>query len=74
MLIGTYNAKYTGKTMCGFENEHEYLIKIDKDLYGYQISGVYDMTDNANSSAYLVYASENSIRRSWDILKDMTEL
>lgn len=74
MLIGNYNAKYIGKTMCGFENEHEYLIKIDKDLYGYQVSGLYDITDSDNSSAYLVYASENSIRRNWYITQDVTEL
>ena len=74
MLIGTYNATYIGKTMCGFETAHSYLIKIGKDLYGYQISGIYDLTDNDNSSAYLVYASEKSIRRNWNIIKDMTEL
>ncbi len=74
MLIGTYDAQYIGKTMCGFEKEHEYLIKINKDIYGYQVSGLYDITDSDNSSAYLVYASENSIRRNWDIKKDMTEL
>lgn len=74
MLIGNYNATYLGNTMCGFETDHEYLIKIDKDLYGYQVSGLYDITDSDNSSAYLVYASENSIRRNWNIMKDVTEL
>ena len=39
MLIGTYTAKYIGKTMLGFINSHEYLIKIGRDRYCYEIEG-----------------------------------
>ena len=74
MLIGKYNAQYIGRTMCGFENNHEYIINIDKDIYGYQISGLYDITDQERSFAFMPYACENSIRRYWDIKEDMTEL
>lgn len=74
MLIGEYTAKYNGKTMCGFENSHEYIINIYKNLYGYQVNGLYDITDQGNSSAYLIYASEKSIRNNWDIKEDITEL
>ena len=68
MLIGTYNAQYIGKTMCGFVNGHEYSVEIDKDLYGYTIYGLIDLTDDADAtSACINYASENSIRRNWII-------
>ena len=30
MLIGNYNGRYIGKTMCGFVNGQEYNIDIDK--------------------------------------------
>ena len=68
MLIGNYNAQYIGKTMCGFINEHEYSIDIDKGLYGYTISGIIDYTTDSNADyACINYASENSIRRNWII-------
>lgn len=73
MLIGTYNAQFIGDTMCGFENKHEYLIKIDKDLYGYQVSSLYDITDQDNSSTYISYASENSLKRYWIIKEDTSD-
>ena len=74
MLIGTYNAQYIGKSMCGFENSHEYCIEIDKDEYGYTVQGVLDLTENKSSSAYVPYASETSLRKSWDIGEDVTKL
>ena len=68
MLIGNYNAEYTGKTMCGFIKGHKYSIDIDKDLYGYTISGVIDLTEDLDATAACInYASENSIRRNWNI-------
>ena len=74
MLIGTYTAQYIGNTMCGFENTHDYLIKIDRDEYCYTIEGVLDITEDEDSSAYMTYASEKSIRRNWIIKEDKTEL
>lgn len=67
MLIGNYNAEYIGKTMCGFTNGHKYSIDIDKDIYGYTISGLTDITEEEASAACINYASENSIRRNWRI-------
>lgn len=69
MLIGTYTAQYIGKTMCGFMSGNEYNIEIDKDEYGYQVSGIMDLTEETISSAYITYASENSLRRNWIILQ-----
>lgn len=66
MLIGTYNAQYIGKTMCGFVNKQDYCINIDKDDYGYSIKGIMNLTKDVATNAYLRYASENSIRRNWD--------
>lgn len=74
MLIGKYNAKYIGKTMCGFENKHEYIIDISKDLYGYQINGIYDITDQDNSSALIRLSSEKSVKTYFEINKDITEI
>lgn len=65
MLIGNYNAQYIGKTMCGFKTDHEYSIDIDKDIYGYTVTGVKEITDNIDSDACINYASEKSIRRNW---------
>lgn len=66
MLIGNYNAQYIGKTMCGFINTYEYNIEIDKDEYGYQVSGVLNLTEEKDAtSAYITYASENSLRKNW---------
>lgn len=66
MLVGTYNAQYIGSTMCGFKNNYEYCIQIDKDDYGYQVEGIVNLTEDiAATNAYLTYASENSIRKSW---------
>ena len=74
MLIGTYTAKYIGKTMLGFINSHEYLIKIGRDRYCYEIEGIVDLTENEDSSAYSTYASEISIRQNWEIKEDKTKL
>lgn len=74
MLIGTYTAKYKGKTLLGFINSHEYLIKIGKDEYCYGVEGVVDLTENEDSSAYITYASEISIRQNWEIKEDVTQL
>ena len=74
MLVGTYNAQYIGKTMCGFVNDYDYKIKIDKDLYGYTISGVLNITDEKDTDACINYASEKSIRRNWIIKEDITKL
>jgi hypothetical protein len=67
MLIGNYNAQYIGKTMCGFKTGHEYSIDIDKDIYGYTVSGVKDITEDTASDACINYASEKSILRNWTI-------
>lgn len=68
MLIGTYNAQYIGKTMCGFENDKEYCIEITKDEYGYAVSGVINLTEDIGATAaYIPYACENSLRKSWII-------
>ena len=70
MLIGNYNGQYIGKTMCGFKTDHEYSIDIDKDIYGYTVSGVKDITDDTASDACINYASEKSILRNW-IIKEI---
>ena len=67
MLIGNYNAQYIGKTMCGFVNGHEYSIDIDKNIYGYTVSGLKDITNDVASDACINYASEKSILRNWNI-------
>lgn len=74
MLVGTYTAKYIGKTMLGFVNSHEYLIKIGKDEYCYGVEGILDITDGEDSSAYITYSSEKSIRYYWDIQEDKTQI
>ena len=74
MLIGTYTAKYIGKTMLGFVKSHEYLIKIGKDNYCYGIEGITDLTEDEDTTAYITYASEKSIRMNWDIKEDVTQL
>ena len=74
MLIGNYSAQYIGKTMCGFVNGVEYTIDISKDLYGYVISGIYNLSENDYSSACINYASENSIRKNWIIKEDLTKI
>jgi len=71
MLVGTYTAKYIGKTLCGFINSHEYLIKIGKDEYCY---GIVDITEDEDTTAYITYASEKSVKRNWDIKEDVTQL
>lgn len=67
MLIGNYNGRYIGKTMCGFVNGQEYNIDIDKNIYGYNIYGIKNLTEEKVIDAYINYASENSIRRNWII-------
>lgn len=68
MLIGTYNAKYIGKTMCSFESGKEYCIEIAKDEYGYTVSGIINLTEDTTvTSAYIPYACENSLRKNWII-------
>ena len=74
MLVGTYTAKYIGRSLCGFINSHDYRIEIGKDVYGYQVSGIVDLTDDEDTTAYITYSSEKSIRRYWDIQEDIIEL
>ena len=75
MLVGTYNAQYIGKSMCGFKNSHEYCVEISKDEYGYAVEGVSDLTeDKGATSAYIPYASETSLKRNWIIIEDITKL
>lgn len=65
---GTYTGQYIGKTMCGFTNEHEYCIEINKGIYGYTVEGVTDLTDDEDATvACLNYASEKSLRTMWVI-------
>ena len=74
MLVGNYSAEYIGKTMCGFTNGKEYCIDIDKDVYGYTVSGVLNLTDKVANDGCMNYASENSVRRNWLIKEDLTKL
>lgn len=67
MLIGNYIAEYVGKTMCGFVNGNTYKINIDKDIYGYTIYGIENISEGLSSDACINYASEKSIRRNWII-------
>ena len=67
MLIGLYNAQYIGKTMCGFVSKKEYQIEIDKDIYGYIVSGIDNITDDTSNDGCINYASEKSVRRNWKI-------
>lgn len=69
MLQGTYIGKYTGKDLCGFKNNHEYEVEIDKTLYGYDVTGVYDKTEDKIVDAYIRYASEKSINTKWTKLQ-----
>lgn len=70
MLAGNYNALYIGKSMCGFKKDNEYCVDINKNVYGYTVSGVLNLTDDVVNDGYINYASENSIRRNW-IIKDI---
>ena len=74
MLVGNYNAQYIGKSMCGFTNGYEYCIDINKDIYGYTVSGVLDLTNEAANDGCINYASEKSITRNWTIKEDLTKL
>lgn len=75
MLTGKYSAKYIGKTICGFKNNHEYIIDIGKDRYCYSVKEIVDLTeDKDDRKAYITYASEISIRQNWNIHEDITEL
>ena len=74
MLVGNYSAEYIGKTMCGFTNGNEYCIDINKDVYGYTVSGILNLTYETASDGCINYASENSIRRNWVIKEDVTKL
>ena len=65
MLEGTYNAQYIGKTMCGFTSTYDYCIEINKDVYGYQVSGITNLTEEKGCSGYITYASEQSLRKYW---------
>ena len=67
MLQGNYIGKYKGKNLCGFETGHEYEIEIDKTIYGYDITGTYDKTEDKIIDAYIRYASEKSINTKWDL-------
>ena len=68
MLVGIYNAQYVGKTMCGFVNKKDYQIEIEKNIYGYVLNGLVNLTDDvAADTACMNYASEKSIRRNWKI-------
>ena len=68
MLIGTYNAQYIGRSMCRFESGKEYCIEVNKDEYGYTVNGVINLTDDISAtSAYIPYACESSLRKSWII-------
>lgn len=74
MLVGNYSAEYIGKTMCGFVKGNEYCIDINKNIYGYDISGVLNLTDEIANDGFITYASEKSIRRNWIIKEDLTKL
>lgn len=74
MLIGTYTAQYIYKSMCGFIKDHTYVIEIDKDRYGYIITGIHDVTDNSYIDGYMRFSSEISIRQHWIIQEDITVL
>lgn len=67
MIIGNYNGRYIGKAMCGFKYMHDYSLNVDRDEYGYQVSGIIDLTEEVQSNAYITYASENSLLRNWII-------
>ena len=58
-------AQYFGKTMCGFTNMHEYNIKITKNLYGYTVEGITNLTNEKECAGCLQYASEISLNQNW---------
>lgn len=74
MLVGNYSAEYIGKTMCGFTKGYKYYIDINKNIYGYVVSGVLNLTEDTVSDGYINYASEKSIVRNWIIKEDLTRL
>ena len=74
MLIGTYVAQYIYKSMCGFEKDHTYEIEIDKDRYGYTITGIRDIDTDAYVDACMNFSSEKSVRQHWTIKEDTTVL
>ena len=71
MLEGKYIAKYIGVSRCGFVRDHEYIINIDNNEYGYMVSGVEDLTDEASNNGYITHASEKSLMTYWDNLEEV---
>ena len=68
MLLGIYKAKYIGMSVCGFETDKEYTIKIDKDRCSYTVEEV--SSDEDSGGAYITYSSEISIRRNWILMEE----
>ena len=62
--------EYIGKTMCGFINGNIYKINIDKNVYGYTISGIENISIESLNDACINYASEKSIRRNWNLYNE----
>ena len=74
MLIGTYVAQYIYESMCGFVKGHTYNIDIDKNRYGYTITGINDVDNGTYVDACMNFSSEKSVRQHWIIKEDTTVL
>lgn len=68
-----YIGQYIGKTMCGFINGYNYSIDIQKNIYGYTVSGVKNLTEDTDTNACINYASEKSLRSKWLLVEDNEE-
>lgn len=60
-------AEYLGKTMCGFTNSNKYHIEISKDLYGYTVYGITNLSEKGACTGVLQYASEISLQQRWSL-------
>lgn len=64
-MIYSGAGQYIGKTMCGFTRLSNYNVNISKNLYGYNVQGTFDLTEEKDNNGCIQYASEGSLRRNW---------
>lgn len=69
MLCCNYKAIYIGNELCGFQKDHEYQFELSNDGRTYELSAVYDYTEDKPIDLYMRYSSEKSIKRYWRIIE-----
>lgn len=64
-------AKYKNKSRNGLKNGHEYIVKFSKPTgqYVYDCNVIFDITENEEMNVLLKFASQISIKNSFDISK-----